>query len=713
MTSPFRAALLLSVAGAAALSARQASPPRSTGEDVPEVTFRVEVNYVEVDAFVTDAQGNPATNLTAADFELLEEGVPQNVASFAMVNLPMDHPTQPTFATEAVEPDARTNGTSEGRIYLFLLDDLHVHPARAPKVRAALRQFVEQHFGTNDIAAVVSARGSSADSQDFTNNPRLLLKAIDRFSGKVPLDGPIATVVLGESQQTPADPIRQEEAQRARTLMQSIRSLADFMGGVRGRRKTIILVSEGVGYDIYNALGLPGGNATGILEDSEKAVAALTRANVTIYALDPRGMLDAERIADPTLSEQEQINFRRAQDSLRVLAAETGGFAAVNQNDFTGMFDRIVRENSSYYILGYHPSNERRDGKFRNVDVRVKRPGLMVRSRRGYLAPRGNAPRESPRPGGSASTAVAAALSSPLPVKGIPMRLSAAAFKGSSQKASVELVIEFDPSMLGFTEVNGRMTEDVEVMHSATEPGGKVHAPIRHGVKLLFKPELFETAKSRGIRVLSQMELAPGRYQLRAAVGNKDGATGSVLYDLEIPDFQKARLEMSGLSVASAAQSSVATVRPTPGKSRATLPGPMTATREFDASDTLVLYGEVYENVSGAAPHTIDIITELRGEDGRALASMAQQRTSTDRRKSGGYEFTSQLELKNLTPGLYSIHVETRSNLGERPTATKQVRFRIGPPSIDDCKTRGRGCRIADGRDAPRFIRPSDRLAVS
>ncbi|HEX5110452.1 MAG TPA: VWA domain-containing protein [Vicinamibacterales bacterium] len=708
MTSLIRAALLLSVAGAAALSAQQPSSPGSTGEDIPGVTFRVEVNYVEVDAFVTDAQGNPATNLTADDFELLEEGTPQSIASFAMVNLPMDRVEKPTFASEPVEPDARTNGTSEGRIYLFLLDDLHVHPARAPRVRAALRQFVEQHLGTNDLGAVVSARGSSADSQDFTSNPRLLLRAIDRFSGKVPFDGPTATVVLGESQQTPADPIRQEEAQRARTLMQSIRSLADFMSGVRGRRKTILLVSEGVGYDIYNSLGLAGGNAAGILEDSEKAVAALTRANVTIYALDPRGMLDVERIADPTRSEAEQVNFRRAQDSLRVLAAETGGFAAVNQNDFSAMFDRIVRENSTYYILGYHPSNERRDGKFRSVDVRVKRPGLMVRSRRGYLAPRGNAPRESPRAGGSATTAVAAALSSPLPVKGIPMRLSAVAFKGSSQKASVELVIEFDPSMLGFTEVNGRLSEDVEVMHSATEPGGKVHSPIRHGIKLLFRPESFETAKTRGVRVLSQMELAPGRYQLRAAVGNKDGATGSVLYDLEIPDFQKGRLEMSGLSVASATQSSVATVRPAPGKSRATLPGPMTATREFDSSDTLVLYGEVYENVSNAPPHTIDIVTELRGEDGRAIASMAQQRASTERRKGGGYEFTSQLELKNLAPGLYVIHVETRSNHGDRPTTAKQVRFRIGPPALDDCKRGGRGCRVADGHAGrPRFSGPS------
>jgi len=83
--------------------------------------------------------------------------------------------------------------------------------------------------------------------------------------------------------------------------------------------------------------------ASGVLEDSEKAVSALTRANVTIYAIDPRGMLDAERISDSRLSSEAQASFRRAQDSLRVLAAETGGFAAVNQNDLSTVFAHQVR----------------------------------------------------------------------------------------------------------------------------------------------------------------------------------------------------------------------------------------------------------------------------------------------------------------------------------------------------------------------------------
>ena len=692
MTVPFRAAIVLALAAATSLSARQ-TPAPAPAKDIPDVTFRVDVNYVEVDALVTDAMGNPVDDLTAADFELVEEGTPQTIASFARVDLPIERARQPLYAPQPVEPDARSNAISEGRIYVMLLDDLHVHPVRANRVRAVLRQFVEENLGVNDLAAVVSARGSSADSQDFTNNPRLLLAAIDRFTGRVPFNSSDAAVILGESQVTPADPAQQEEAQRARLLMHAVRRVADFMSGVRGRRKTIILVSEGVGYDIYNSFGLAGSVASGVLEDSEKAVSALTRANVTIYAIDPRGMLDAERISDSRLSSEAQASFRRAQDSLRVLAAETGGFAAVNQNELSTAFDRIVRENSGYYILGYYPSDERRDGKYRRVDVRVKRQGLLVRSRRGYLAPRGSSPRTPARASEAAGVSVAAALASPLPVKGVPIRMSAAPYFGTSQKAAVEVVIEFDPSTLGFSQIDGKFTEDVEVMHSATEPGGKVHTPTRHGLKMTFRPETFEQARARGIRVLSSMDLAPGRYQLRAAVGSKDGTAGSVLYDLEIPDFRKSRLAMSGLAVASAAMSSVATIRPS-GKARATLPGPMTATREFESGDTLVLYGELYENVAGTAPHTIDITSELRAEDGRALGSMTQQRTSADRKSSGGYPFTSELQLKNLAPGSYSVYVEARSNLGDRPTAARQVQFQV-KPALGECRGDKGDCRVA------------------
>ena len=125
-----------------------------------------------------------------------------------------------------------------------------------------------------------------------------------------------------------------------------------------------------------------------------------------------------------------------------MLAASTGGFAAVNRNDLNGAFDRIVTENSSYYMLGYYSTNERRDGRFRKIEVRVKRPGLRVRVAQRLL--RGARPRARIRRAVAAtvSPALAEAIGSPLPVAGVPMKVFAAAYKGAAPNAAVAVVVE-------------------------------------------------------------------------------------------------------------------------------------------------------------------------------------------------------------------------------------------------------------------------------
>ena len=124
-------------------------------------------------------------------------------------------------------------------------------------------------------------------------------------------------------------------------------------------------------------------------------------------AIDPRGLtaLADESIEasggfpdDPqsNLSMQSfQDELRLSQMSLRSLSEDTGGYAAVNSNDFTKAWERIVADNSSYYVLGYYPKNEKRDGRFRRIEVKVRREGVEVRTRKGYTAPRGKAPAQT------------------------------------------------------------------------------------------------------------------------------------------------------------------------------------------------------------------------------------------------------------------------------------------------------------------------------
>jgi VWFA-related protein len=679
-------ASLLALVAAGVVAAQQPSAP----QEPPPVTFRVEVNYVEVDASVTDAQGNVVPNLTADDFELLEDGKAQKISTFSLVNLPIERAERPLFASVPVEPDVQTNEGGEGRIYLIVLDDLHTDPTRAPRVKLALHRFIEQNFGVNDLAAVVYTGGRSNDSQDFTNSPRLLLDSIDKFTGRKLRSATLeriesAVTSPGGGLAPGDDPFEQERAFQARNVMETVRKLAEFMAGVRGRRKAMLFISEGVDYDINQVMGVQGSTASSVLLDTQDAIAAATRGNVAIYSIDPRGLATgteglvetSSTFEDQGVGEVSMRNeLRLSQDSLRVLAENTGGFAAVNRNDLNSAFDRIVRENSTYYVLGYYSTNEKRDGRYRKLQVRVKRPGLTVRSRNGYFAARGRASTPKPATTKSLNAAIDDAIASPLPRPGIPMRVFAAPFKGPAPNAAIALAVELDASKLDFVEKDGTFNEKVEVLSSATNAEGKVLPGERATANLTLKPNTYERVKSRGIRVISQLNLPPGRYQLRIAAGDTAGKAGSVIYDMEVPDFFKAPLSMSGIAITSLAAAEVATIRPKDPLQQL-LPGPVAATREFAAGDILTLYGELYENQRGA-PHMVDIRTELRENGGKVVRNTSEQRSSTELQNStGGYGFTTRIPLSDVAPGLYVLHVEGQSRAGDQPKVSRDIEIRV------------------------------------
>ena len=140
----------------------------------------------------------------------------------------------------------------------------------------------------------------------------------------------------------------------------------------------------------------------------------------------------------------------------------------------------------------------------------------------------------------------------------------------------------------------------------------------RHTANLTLKPDTYERAKERGFRVVTQVNLPPGRYQLRLAAANKTGKAGSVLYDLEVPDFYKEPFTMSGVALTSAAAGADADRAAPRIRSASFLPGPPIATREFEAGDTLMFFAEFYENGANN-PHKVDLKAELRAEGGRVV----------------------------------------------------------------------------------------------
>jgi VWFA-related protein len=696
----FLIAACVAVAAVAPGAGQQPATPQPPA-DQPPVTFRVEVNYVEVDAVVTDAQGNLVTDLTLGDFEILEDGRPQKVTAFSQVDIPIARARQPLFAAGPIEPDVQTNAAVDGRLYLIVLDDLHTTFGNTPRVKAALRQFFDQSFGANDLAAVVYTSGRGQDGQDFTGSARLLMAAVDRFVGR---NLPSATAERlagagGICGRVPAgfgvpggggspDPCEAERGFNARTAMTGVRRLAEFMAGVRGRRKAVLFVSEGISYDTYDIFN--NRSASVIVDETRDAIAAATRGNVTIYAIDPRGLGgfgdDAtiggipEEMRNESPARGFMSELQLAQTSLRTLAAETGGFAAVNRNDFTDAFARIVRENSTYYVLGYYPANERRDGRYRRIDVRVKRPGLQVRSRRGYVAPRGRAPEASRAAGGGNPALVAAneAMASPIPIAGVPITVTAAPFKGAGGNAAVAIGIQIRVDGFRFTEENGTFNGRAEVAFTSTDRDGKPRSNGRHTLALTLKPDTLARAKEHGFRLVTQTDLPPGRYQLRVAAGEDGGRAGSVIYDLEVPDFYRAPLTMSGIALTSASAVLAPTALPK-NPLADFLPGPLVTMREFERRDELALFAEFYENVSNAPPHKLDITTTVRAEGGRVVTEATDTRSSTELQgASGGYGFMARLPLKDLEPGVYVIRVEGRSRIGDRENAIgRDIQIRV------------------------------------
>jgi VWFA-related protein len=676
--------LLVLVLGPAA---RQDPPPRQGPPSQPAVTFRVETNYIEVDAIVTDERGAFVRDLGADEFELLENGSAQEIAVFSMIDIPLERDDRPLHRETRIEPDVATNEheAAEGRVYLLVLDSRHVDAARSFKVKDLARQFLNRYLAANDLAAVVLL--GQGESQEFTANRSLLLSAVDRFMGSK-LPSPFVAAATRNPTSS------QERAAVALHMLSSLRSLSEYLAGLRGRRKALVLFSEGVDIDVHNIVGSSDDSisdatmtplADALLEEEREMFRAVTRSNVSIYSVDPRGATSgADEVIRIMTGPGELSPVRaldtelmRSQGMLRAFADQTGGLAAVGSGDFARAFRRIVADNSAYYQLGYRPSNPAQDGKYRRISVRVKRPGLRVRARPGYFARRPSDALPAVAAPAAASEELQALLASPTQIRGLPMRVAADAFRGASPKALVHLIVEFAGSGLPLREQDAAFTNSVELLVRANDSRGDLQADARRSLDLRLRPETKQAIERNGLRFTTEFEVPPGRYQIRVAGRETErGRTGSVFVDLEIPDFTRGQLVMSDLLLTA----SSAAGWPTRGDAAATLrpllPGIPTAAREFSSADTLGVFTEIYDNEP--RPHRVDIVMTVRADDGTTALTAREQRDRSEIGGTGrgGYGYAARMPLAGLAPGRYVLTIEARSRLDDTRT-TKDVEFRV------------------------------------
>jgi VWFA-related protein len=703
-----RAALLpAAVAGASLLGAAQQQPP-------PAATFQVEVNFVDVDAVVTDERGNFVGDLTKDDFELLDDGKPQEISAFSLVDIPL--PSATARPAPAVASDVKSNAQPiSGRLYVIVLDDLNVAPLRSKVVVSAARQLIERHFGPSDMAAITYTSGRTDGAQEFTSDRAALLAAIDRFQGRK-----LRSTVIekadhyfqqylkelevnqsddpDESSQPPrsgtvrgpngysditTDPDDFERGHRAQQVLGALKRPAEIMEGIRGRRKAVVMFSEGIDYPIYDIFGSQA--ATTVMSATQDAIAAAARANVSFFAVDPRGLVgmtsetvELNAAADAHLGFDARgllADMYLSQDSLRTLADETGGYAAVNSGNVTAALNRIVRLNSTYYVLGYYPKDARRDGRFRKIEVRAKRPGLRVSARKGYVSQRVRSADERRRDererervrgrSGSAQTsdALRDILNQPLQRNGLTLTVHAAPFKGAARDASVAVAIEVDASRLHFSEEpNKTYADGVELSLFALDERGRQHGGNFYQFNLTLRPETYERVRGSIVRMNPRIDLPPGRYQLRVGVRESGaGEMGSVFYDLQVPDFNARGLAMSGLLVTDAAARLQFSAQPDDQLPAGTLPAPATSRRTFRQTDVLSAFAEIYDSSSSREARRVEVTAALIGEDGNAAFSSRESLSpGPEGARSSRIPVAKQIALEDIRPGRYRLRVEAR-----------------------------------------------------
>jgi len=669
------------------------------GGQAPQTpTFRVAADLVEVDVLVTDAQNNYIRDLKKEDFQLFEDGKPQSIANFIPIDIPIERAEQPLFTSRPIDPDVQSNEKPfAGRVYVMVLDSAHTLPQNTNLMRIAAKKFINEKLGANDLMAVVTARGAAGgpdEGQEFTNNKRLLTAVVDKFRGTQPRSATLNKIddainnasinaairAAGGQPNDPVDLDAKEREYNARAVLEELTAVADWFSVVRGRKKSILFFSEGISYDIHDVFANQGNNSAVMIQlRMQDLVRATSKANASIYAIDPRGLqglsdasieLQTVDAGNVVLDERALASESRlARESLETFASETGGFAVVNTNRLANAFDRIIAENSSYYVLAYIPPNPKRDGRYHNINVRITRPGLTVRFRKGYANPTGKPPEPSKS---TLPPDLLNALQSPVPVNGVGMKVFAAPFKGTAQNASVLVGIELRGRDLT-TTANGKL----EVAYSAIDSRGKSKASNRDTLVLNLRPETKARVDRDGIRMLNRIDVPPGRYQMRIAARDEgSGNVGSVLYDLEVPDFSKDRIAVSGLVLTSPSASQMPTAKPD-AEMQKLLPAPPAGTRTFLQNEQLALFADVYDN-DASAVHRVDVTTTLTSDTGRVVYKNEEEHSTADLQgKPGAFAVNSTLSLSDYEPGLYVLRVEARSRLGADVTASREVQIRI------------------------------------
>ena len=562
------------------------TPTPNIDEDVVKIT----TNLVQFDAIVTDKDGNQVKSLTAADFEILQDGKPQKITNFSYVNT--EAPPNQTTASETKKtdknqisaPPARTNPANVGRIITFIVDDGNCTASQVGMIatRQALEKFVNEQMLPNDVVAIYRTRGGSSLLQQYTSDKTQLMRVARQIRwypaqgscggyngdifGAARNDSTLKNSGQGtfESAESGKQRERIEDSTRDNQTVGTIGVIRYVVRGLERvpGRKIVFLLSDGL------PVRTRGGDARLAFDALRDLTDLANRAAVTFNTIDVRGLFDTSMIsanddvsvsgeidtAKPSGTEkivaERTSEVRNTQGGLFYLADQTGGRFYQGQNNLDVPLRRALSLEKGYYLIGYEPEEETFKSKnFNKIEVKLKRPELKVASRAGFLGRTDEAARPKKRTGDSE---LYEAIVAPLPRAGLNLQLTAFFGNTPTEGDFVRSLLHINGGEITFVdEPNGFKKAVFDVIAVTLNEKNEVVDEFNRAHTIKIEAAAMPLIKQNGLIYTTDVPVKKaGTYNFRVAV--RDVASrllGSASQVIEVPDLKKSRLFLSGLTI--------------------------------------------------------------------------------------------------------------------------------------------------------------------